>query len=208
MFKVSCYFHVSYSSTGSHGHVSIEELCMGSGCGPLPLIVSSITSSTLMLDLAAHQDTLLLAGNLVIGMYTHADKQQTNKQTCLSDLAWDLAWILDLSTYQNTSLLSENLLVGYIYTLKQTNKQTYLSNLAWVLDLSSIIAYITVVWDVTRGSYRDIGQYLRIFFLAKHHLSCKNKLLIYKYKKKNSKISSKSEEIINFCYACIKWRWG
>ena len=139
--------------------------------------------------------------------YVHTCRQ-TNKQTCLSDLAWDLAWILDLSTYQNTSLLSENLLVGYIYTLKQTNKQTYLSNLAWVLHLSSIIAYITVVWDVTRGSYRDIGQYLRIFFLAKHHLSCKNWLLIYKYKKKNSKISSKSEEIINFCYACIKWGWG
>ena len=31
-----------------------------------------------------------------------------------------------------------------------------------------------------------IGQYLKIFFLNKFHLSCKNLLLIYKYKKKNS----------------------
>ena len=35
--------------------------------------------------------------------------------------------------------------------------------------------------------------------LAKFHLSGKNWLLIYKYKKKNSKIPSKCEEIINFC---------
>ena len=46
---------------------------------------------------------------------------------------------------------------------------------------------------------RGIGQYYKIFFLAKFHLSCKNWLLIYKYKQKNSKILSKSEEIINFC---------
>ena len=46
---------------------------------------------------------------------------------------------------------------------------------------------------------RPIVQYFEIFFLAKYHLSGKNWLLIYKCKKKNSKISSKSEEIINFC---------
>ena len=37
------------------------------------------------------------------------------------------------------------------------------------------------------------------FSLSKFHLSGKNWLLIYKYKKKNSEIPSKSEEIINFC---------
>ena len=58
----------SFGSTGSRGgHASIEELCMGSGCGSLPLIISALTSSLLMLDLTAHQDTLSLAGNLLIG---------------------------------------------------------------------------------------------------------------------------------------------
>ena len=45
---------------------------------------------------------------------------------------------------------------------------------------------------------KGIGQYFEIFFLAKFHLSGKNWMLIYKYKKKNSKFLSKSEEIINF----------
>ena len=35
-----------------------------------------------------------------------------------------------------------------------------------------------------------IGQYFKMFFLAKFHLPDKNWLLIYKYKKKNSKIPS------------------
>ena len=55
---------------------------------------------------------------------------------------------------------------------------------------------------VVQKSYtlqKGIGQYIKMFFLAKFHLSWKNWLLIYKYKKKNSKIPSKSEEIINFC---------
>ncbi|XP_071827308.1 huntingtin-like isoform X2 [Apostichopus japonicus] len=56
------------SSTGSVGsHVSLEELCQGSGCGPLPLVMGLLTSSTLMLDLAAHQDLLTTATNLLIG---------------------------------------------------------------------------------------------------------------------------------------------
>ncbi|KAJ8026358.1 Huntingtin [Holothuria leucospilota] len=56
------------SSTGSVGsHVSLEELCQGSGCGPLPLVMGLLTSSTLMLDLSAHQDLLTTATNLLIG---------------------------------------------------------------------------------------------------------------------------------------------
>ena len=67
--NIIIFAYFSFGSTGSRGHVSIEELCMGSGCGPLPLIMSTITSSILMLDLTAHQDALLLAGNMIIGMY-------------------------------------------------------------------------------------------------------------------------------------------
>ena len=52
------------------------------------------------------------------------------------------------------------------------------------------------IWDLKGHFY--IGQYLEIFFLAKLYLSCKNGLPIYKYKKKNSKIPSESEEIIYF----------
>ena len=44
-----------------------------------------------------------------------------------------------------------------------------------------------------------LDNILKFSFLSKFHLSGKNWLLIYKYKKKNSKIPSKSEEIINFC---------
>ena len=39
---------------------------------------------------------------------------------------------------------------------------------------------------------RGIGQYFEILFLAEFHLSCKMQLLIYKYKKKNSKIPSEN----------------
>ena len=44
-----------------------------------------------------------------------------------------------------------------------------------------------------------LDNIFKIFFLAWFHVSGKNWLLIYKYKTKNSKIPSKSEEIINFC---------
>ena len=37
-----------------------------------------------------------------------------------------------------------------------------------------------------------IGQYFEILFLAEFHLSCKMQLLIYEYKKKNSKIPSEN----------------
>ena len=47
-----------------------------------------------------------------------------------------------------------------------------------------------------KGALDNISK---IFFLSKFHWSGENWLLIYKYKKKNSKIPSKSEEIINFC---------
>nr|CAM12495.1 Huntingtin [Branchiostoma floridae] len=39
----------------------------GSGGGPLPMVLSLLLSSWLPLDLAAHQDALLLAGNLLAG---------------------------------------------------------------------------------------------------------------------------------------------
>ena len=39
---------------------------------------------------------------------------------------------------------------------------------------------------------RGIGQYFEILFLAEFHLSCKMQLLIYEYKKKNSKIPSEN----------------
>lgn len=61
-------FFFFFFSTGSVGsHVSLEELCQGSGCGPLPLVMGLLTSSTLMLDLSAHQDLLTTATNLLIG---------------------------------------------------------------------------------------------------------------------------------------------
>ena len=41
-------------------------------------------------------------------------------------------------------------------------------------------------------SSTGIGQYFEILFLAEFHLSCKMKLLIYEYKKKNSKIPSEN----------------
>ena len=44
-----------------------------------------------------------------------------------------------------------------------------------------------------------IGQYFKMFFLAEFNLSRRKWLLIHKYKKKNSKIPSESEEIIKVC---------
>ena len=55
-------------------------------------------------------------------------------------------------------------------------------------------------WDVYDAQIKGaLDNNLKFFFLSKFHISGKNWLLIYKYKKKNSKIPSKSEEIINFC---------
>ncbi|XP_038046111.1 huntingtin-like [Patiria miniata] len=62
-------------SFGSQGvPAGFEELCNGSGCGPLPLILSNLTSSLLLLDLTAHQDALHLAGNILIGIAYHSLK--------------------------------------------------------------------------------------------------------------------------------------
>ena len=46
--------------------------------------------------------------------------------------------------------------------------------------------------EVLSISKRGIGQYFEILFLAEFHLSCKMQLLIYEYKKKNSKIPSEN----------------
>lgn len=51
-----------------HALSTEEENCICGG-GPLALTLSLLTSSPLALDLAAHQDTLLLAGNLLSGKY-------------------------------------------------------------------------------------------------------------------------------------------
>ena len=52
---------------------------------------------------------------------------------------------------------------------------------------------------VTINGLRDIGQYFEIFLLAEFHYHIKKLLLIYKYKKENSRNPSESEEIIIFC---------
>lgn len=50
--------------------MSPEELAGGTGCGSLPLVVSLLTSSVAMLDLAAQHDMLQLATNLLLGEET------------------------------------------------------------------------------------------------------------------------------------------
>lgn len=47
--------------------MSMEELRLGSGGGPLNLVISLVTHSPLSLDLSVHQDLLRLAGNLLSG---------------------------------------------------------------------------------------------------------------------------------------------
>ena len=49
-----------------------------------------------------------------------------------------------------------------------------------------------------------LDNILKFSCLAKFHWSCKKWLLIYKYKKKNSKISFKSEEVMNFLLSMHK----
>ncbi|XP_033632694.1 huntingtin-like isoform X2 [Asterias rubens] len=62
-------------SFGSQGApVGLEEMSNGSGCGTLPLILSTLTSSLLLLDLTAHQDALHVAGNILIGVAYHSLK--------------------------------------------------------------------------------------------------------------------------------------
>ena len=60
----------SVTSIGSTlSGLSVEELGAGSGSGPLPIVLSLLTSSSLALDLTAHQDALHLTGNLFAGWY-------------------------------------------------------------------------------------------------------------------------------------------
>ncbi|KAL5022595.1 hypothetical protein ScPMuIL_001750 [Solemya velum] len=54
-------------SISSSSTFSLDDLDAGSGGGPLPIVLSLLTSSEVALDLAAHQDALQLAGNLVAG---------------------------------------------------------------------------------------------------------------------------------------------
>ncbi|XP_022080674.1 huntingtin-like isoform X2 [Acanthaster planci] len=83
-------------SFGSQGvPAGLEELCNGSGCGPLPLILSNLTSSLLLLDLTAHQDALHLAGNILIGIAYHSLKvitptkpSATTQSTSAEEESW------------------------------------------------------------------------------------------------------------------------
>ena len=53
----------------------MDELRLGSGGGPLTLVMSLLTHSPLSLDLSVHQDLLVLAGNLMSGACLSALKQ-------------------------------------------------------------------------------------------------------------------------------------
>ena len=47
--------------------LSLEDLALSSGGGLLPIILSVVTSSSIALDLSAHQDSMQLVGNLFAG---------------------------------------------------------------------------------------------------------------------------------------------
>lgn len=53
----------------------LDELRVGTGGGPLTLVMSLLTHSPLSLDLGVHQDLLSLAGNLLSGACLSALKQ-------------------------------------------------------------------------------------------------------------------------------------
>ncbi|XP_071947754.1 huntingtin-like isoform X2 [Antedon mediterranea] len=59
--------------------LDFEKLSISAGCGPLPIILSNLTSSLQMLDLKSHQDILLLAGNILSGAAFHCLKATTSK---------------------------------------------------------------------------------------------------------------------------------
>ena len=87
-------------------------------------------------------------------------------------------------------------------TVYSLTHETWIKDAVNMEDLTCLLATIrTLNHSVFAFSVFTLktGQYLKIVFLAKFHLSWKNWLLIYKYEKKNSKIPFKSEEIINFC---------
>ena len=58
------------SMVGVFSNLSIDDLCVGCGGGPLAMILSQLTSSSAMMDLSAHQDALQLAGHVFAGTYT------------------------------------------------------------------------------------------------------------------------------------------
>ncbi|KAL3864910.1 hypothetical protein ACJMK2_006556 [Sinanodonta woodiana] len=54
-------------SLSSSSSLSLDELNPGSGGGPLPIVLSLLTSSSVSHDIASHQTALQLAGNLIAG---------------------------------------------------------------------------------------------------------------------------------------------
>ncbi|XP_050396465.2 huntingtin [Patella vulgata] len=54
-------------SLSSSSTFSLEELSSSTGGGPLPMVISVLMSSSVALDLSAHQDVLQLTGNLMAG---------------------------------------------------------------------------------------------------------------------------------------------
>lgn len=77
------------SSSSLHALSTEEENCICGG-GPLALTLSLLTSSPLALDLAAHQDTLLLAGNLLSGTAYRClrSADETNNLCGVDDGKW------------------------------------------------------------------------------------------------------------------------
>ncbi|KAF6038124.1 hypothetical protein EB796_003565 [Bugula neritina] len=63
------------STTSSMKSLMLDELRVGTGGGPLTLVMSLLTHSPLSLDLGVHQDLLSLAGNLLSGACLSALKQ-------------------------------------------------------------------------------------------------------------------------------------
>ena len=62
-----------------------------------------------------------------------------------------------------------------------------------VVDISQVVSQLLSYY---RNSW--VLSWCTMFCLAEFHLSCKKWLPIFKYKKKNSKIPSESEKIVNF----------
>ena len=63
------------------------------------------------------------------------------------------------------------------------------------VDVTHLVVHTGTLYNILKFSF-----WLNFIYHIK--LDCYQ---IYKFKKKNSKIPSTSEKIINFCQACIKW---
>ena len=61
-------------------------------------------------------------------------------------------------------------------------------------EIWSTVKYIQSRENIGKVAFRALDNIFSVFFLAKFHLSDKNWLLIYNYKKKNSEIPSESEK--------------